>query len=151
MKWVRQVALLFAILCTGLALLGQFSMALVSMEHAQIQVEWGSILVYWQPNSFGSWSASFLPPMGSIFDKISVGYRVQALNMYGNPAGRLTYLGAPHWLTNLIAWSLVIILRRKARTYPEGHCQSCGYDLTGNDCGTCPECHAPISDPNLTA
>jgi len=23
---------------------------------------------------------------------------------------------------------------------PDGHCQSCGYDLTGNVSGVCPEC-----------
>ena len=26
------------------------------------------------------------------------------------------------------------------RRHPEGHCQACGYDLTGNVSGTCPEC-----------
>jgi len=54
-----------------------------------------------------------------------------------------TYL-IPHWLTNLVAWSLFIVLGRKARTYPKGHCQSCGYDLTGNETGACPECNAPM-------
>jgi len=48
----------------------------------------------------------------------------------------------PHWLTNLVAWSLFLILWRKARKHPKGHCQSCGYDLTGNESGACPECNA---------
>lgn len=26
------------------------------------------------------------------------------------------------------------------RTYPKGHCCQCGYDLTGNVSGVCPEC-----------
>ena len=28
--------------------------------------------------------------------------------------------------------------------YPPGHCQSCGYDLTGNVSGVCPECGTEI-------
>jgi predicted Zn-ribbon and HTH transcriptional regulator len=31
------------------------------------------------------------------------------------------------------------------RRYPPGHCQTCGYDLTGNETGTCPECGARLS------
>jgi hypothetical protein len=30
------------------------------------------------------------------------------------------------------------------RRYPEGHCQTCGYNLTGNTSGICPECGKPI-------
>lgn len=51
-------------------------------------------------------------------------------------------LFVPHWLTNLIAWSLFIVLWRRTRKPPKGHCQSCGYDLTGNVSGQCPECNA---------
>jgi hypothetical protein len=31
------------------------------------------------------------------------------------------------------------------RRYPPGHCQECGYNLTGNVSGVCPECGAQIS------
>ena len=30
------------------------------------------------------------------------------------------------------------------RRAPKGHCQSCGYNLTGNTSGVCPECGTPI-------
>lgn len=30
--------------------------------------------------------------------------------------------------------------------FPAGHCQSCGYDLTGNTSRVCPECGEPIKD-----
>ena len=33
-----------------------------------------------------------------------------------------------------------IILWRRDRRPPEGHCQTCGYNLTGNTSGRCPEC-----------
>ena len=33
-----------------------------------------------------------------------------------------------------------IILWRRDRRHPPGYCQKCGYDLTGNVSGVCPEC-----------
>jgi hypothetical protein len=32
-------------------------------------------------------------------------------------------------------------------SYPLGHCQSCGYNLTGNESGKCPEC-GTLARPN---
>lgn len=31
------------------------------------------------------------------------------------------------------------------RRYPAGCCQKCGYDLTGNESGRCPECAQPFT------
>jgi hypothetical protein len=31
------------------------------------------------------------------------------------------------------------------RRYPRAHCQSCGYDLTGNTSGVCPECGQAVT------
>jgi hypothetical protein len=50
----------------------------------------------------------------------------------------------PLWLPLVIvviptAW----LWWRDLRRYPEGHCQKCGYDLTGNVSGICPECGTP--------
>jgi hypothetical protein len=44
------------------------------------------------------------------------------------------------------AW---VYLRSRFRSprYPKNHCQSCGYDLTGNVSGRCPECGTVISVP----
>ena len=33
---------------------------------------------------------------------------------------------------------------RRAQRLDGGHCQSCGYDLTGNVSGVCPECGVRI-------
>lgn len=33
------------------------------------------------------------------------------------------------------------------RQYPAGHCQNCGYNLTGNTSGVCPECGAQMERP----
>ena len=34
--------------------------------------------------------------------------------------------------------------RRRKLRFPSGHCQTCGYDLTGNVSGICPECGKAI-------
>ena len=62
----------------------------------------------------------------------------------GLPITGYVHLFLPHWLTNLIAWSLFFILWRKTRKPPKGHCQQCGYDLTGNESGACPECNRAV-------
>ncbi len=41
-------------------------------------------------------------------------------------------------------WMLVLVptvmLWYRDRVYPSWRCQQCGYDLTGNESGRCPEC-----------
>jgi hypothetical protein len=47
----------------------------------------------------------------------------------------------PLWLPLLvIAIPTAILWHRDRRRIPPGHCQSCGYNLTGNVSGKCPEC-----------
>ena len=38
------------------------------------------------------------------------------------------------------AYPLIALVRGRFHRIPPGHCQKCGYDLTGNESGTCPEC-----------
>lgn len=37
--------------------------------------------------------------------------------------------------------------RKHKRKIPHGHCQNCGYDLTGNVSGRCSECGMKIESP----
>ena len=50
-----------------------------------------------------------------------------------------TELQVPLWFVVLLAWSYVLFRWWKRRVRP-GHCAGCGYDLTGNVSGVCPEC-----------
>ncbi len=43
----------------------------------------------------------------------------------------------------LVFWLCV----RTPPRHPAGHCQNCGYDLTGNDTGVCSECGVPFRPP----
>ncbi len=52
----------------------------------------------------------------------------------------------PLWIPLLITAVPTFILWRRDRI-PHGHCQRCGYDLTGNVSGRCPECGKEITRP----
>jgi hypothetical protein len=46
----------------------------------------------------------------------------------------------PLWLPLvIIAIPTAILWHRDRRRYPPGHCRQCGYNLTGNESGKCPE------------
>lgn len=45
----------------------------------------------------------------------------------------------PLWIPLLFAAATTAFLWRDRRRVPPGHCR-CGYDLTGNTSGVCPEC-----------
>lgn len=53
----------------------------------------------------------------------------------------------PYWLLVMALGGLAAYLfwRARRRT-PSGHCRTCGYDLTGNLSGVCPECGNVIRD-----
>ncbi len=51
-------------------------------------------------------------------------------------------IGGPCALAGVI---MIIALRRAGHGYPRGHCQRCGYNLTGNTSGRCPECRTRTS------
>lgn len=57
----------------------------------------------------------------------------------------------PAWLILLIALVPTALLWWLDRRRPSlGHCQKCGYDLTGNVSGRCPECGTPTKPEGQT-
>lgn len=48
----------------------------------------------------------------------------------------------PLWIPFLLSIAVVIVTRRRPLW---GHCRKCGYNLTGNESGRCPECGQPYS------
>ncbi len=60
------------------------------------------------------------------------------------PSLKFSYVSLPLWLPLLVfAIPTAILWHRDRRRSPPGHCQQCGYDLTGNESGVCPECGVP--------
>jgi hypothetical protein len=50
------------------------------------------------------------------------------------------WINIPIWLALFAIAVPTVILWQLDRRPPPGHCQRCGYDLTGNVSGQCPEC-----------
>ena len=67
------------------------------------------------------------------------GVSLYAAPLAGNPLPIWIPLLAMAILTAWLWW------RNRNRKHPPGHCQRCGYDLTGNVTGVCSECEEPIS------
>ena len=51
-----------------------------------------------------------------------------------------SYLILPLWIETLLLAILTFLLWRRDRRIPPHCCQKCGYNLTGNVTGVCPEC-----------
>ena len=56
-----------------------------------------------------------------------------------------THLFVPLWIPLVVVGFVSIALWRHDRRRPPGHCQKCGYDLTGNTSGACPECDGTVA------
>ncbi len=82
------------------------------------------------------------------FPETPVVYRwlpeVSARDPYGPPRYRF-WLYVPLWVPLVVAAVLTLLAWRWKRRTPPGTCRSCGYDLTGNVSGRCPECGTPTN------
>jgi hypothetical protein len=64
--------------------------------------------------------------------------------------GHWQEIRVPLWTPFLLTFvPTALLARRVRRRKPPGHCQQCGYNLTGNVSGRCPECGTPC--PSLSA
>ena len=56
-------------------------------------------------------------------------------------------IGIPLWMPFLALGIPSFIVWRRVRKPRVGHCADCGYDLTGNTSGVCPECGSKVESP----
>jgi len=63
---------------------------------------------------------------------------------------RNTILWLPLWIPFLTIALPTAYLFWRDRGHPRGHCQGCGYDLTGNVSGRCSECGKEIETETAT-
>ena len=59
--------------------------------------------------------------------------------------GNGTSVGLPIWIPFLLIALPTAYLFWRDRRPPRGHCRECGYNLTGNVSGVCPECGGAFS------
>jgi hypothetical protein len=171
-RWLFNFAAVASlVLCTGAVLLWLFSFLEFSPFGQSWLVSWdrngkyldhgwiasgGSIYIYRQdwnpapPPAARRWRYTGVEPMPGFQPaqgKFGFAYRFVRI-----PAGQLTYvdqqLRFPGWVPVVL---LVLIparwfscRTRLRRRQVAGACLACGYSLTGNTSGTCPECGTPI-------
>ncbi len=61
--------------------------------------------------------------------------------------GSIGIIAVPLWMPFVLLLLLSWIAWRMSRRPPPGRCCKCGYDLTGNVSGVCPECGTEIEPP----
>ena len=82
-------------------------------------------------------------------------FRIRTLEESGEPL-TIGLIEAPFWLLVLIGTAILGVLWRReirscfSRTNGP-HCKTCGYNLTGNESGVCPECATPVPKQGNTA
>jgi hypothetical protein len=72
------------------------------------------------------------------------------LRYYTTGNDRSACFDVAYWLVAAAAGSPLAWAALARRSPPPGHCRRCGYDLTGNASGVCPECGAvaaPATEP----
>jgi hypothetical protein len=85
-----------------------------------------SAWVFWVPGPESE--ISCVEPTGSLWPALMIDHG-------------LWYLSMPYWLMMVcVGLPTGFLWWRDRRRRPLGHCQQCGYDLTGNVSGRCPEC-----------
>jgi hypothetical protein len=133
------------------------SVVQVDSNDGLLRVEWGDMVSREAPMSPG-WGGTFWP-FERVADTykvdlkkgITLGFRYQRWT-WNTPevsadGRRITF---PYWVPALVL-SVPVVAgairygsgRRRARRIDRGRCGSCGYDLTGNTSGVCPECSTP--------
>ena len=112
----------------------------IHSKHYQLDIGSGELRVfslfslYNNPASFGGPTASIARIRGPIRLLLWPRYEVQT----GGGARSLTI---PLWIpiVALLSVAALLVYRDRTRRQP-GHCRQCGYNLTGNTTGRCPEC-----------
>ena len=149
MKWARRFFGMLAVLSLALALHGQFRATwfrLYDINGANLKTGLEIVVIFEQSrglesNVYVNFTESDQTYRGSNWPSFT---HYKGLSAAGTQL-QYVLMVFPHWLTNLIAWSLFFILWRKRRKHTKGHCQRCGYDLTGNESGACPECNTIVA------
>lgn len=119
---------------------GEMYVSRVASEDAVPGVTGGFRLYFTAPTSHIASLRPLQGPFGRFHFNV-IGFAAWTTTM---PGTRLDALYWPCWVVVLVTALLPLrwfIRRGKAAA---GHCRRCGYDLTANLSGTCPECGTPI-------
>jgi len=78
------------------------------------------------------------------------GFRLPYYRSITSSGTTKTSVEVPLWIPlAIVAIPTAILFYRDRRRIPPGHCEKCGYDLTGNESGRCSECGQPTSAEHI--
>ena len=122
-----------------------------------LAVSFGTLLSRKYPPPEG-WRGSFWPfhrqtdsISGDLGHNTTLGFHYQRWQLkrpgfFGDSRGIIV----PYWFLVTCFSPLPLVrlafLLRRTRRRDENHCRSCGYNLTGNTSGVCPECGTDVAD-----
>lgn len=122
-------------------------------------IGWGArtltIAYFWdaEPNRFRfiSYRLESLPP-----PQTGAKWPIVRRYEYGPPAHDGLYIWIPFWIVCAVAalpalYRIIFLPLKARRRAKRGRCRHCGYDLSGNESGRCPECGADTPSPLPTS
>ncbi len=137
-KWARNSVAVIAVMLLITWLVSSLFLGIVyERGRSGIAVD-GRGFVYNDSRTFNQWPATTTIESTPVF-----GFRFNLPAYVDDP--RVLAIILPHWLANLMAWTALFLLWRRRRKHPKECCQTCGYNLTGNVSGRCPECDTAAS------
>jgi len=132
----------------GLALCGSMSLLLAvnsvwsfrsSGPYGEFSMS-GGVLDFERSNAFGHQTTQNI-----LDDAGPIRLTLPQFGSYGEPISCI-WVEIPIWLLIVCSAAYTVDVWRRARRFvPSGHCFGCGYNLTGNTNGICPECGTAAS------
>lgn len=143
-RWVFRIGVAVCAVIVVLSVVSIWKSLTYSSGKWAVGVTYGSVVVY-HYNAPPSWVGQ---------DGWRIGPAVYVLRLwtekwtstYGSPGRPMTMTARwyPTWMFLLAAMIPTVLAWRRQREPLRGHCRKCGYDLTGNVTGRCPECGTKI-------
>lgn len=139
-RFGRRAILLMMSLLVAAWIVSLFERVCVTHSSGEVFINLGRVVI-WQYSfdaygpdglrcSAGRSSLSFIP------SAYTLGLCLPQINFY---MPRSVTITIPFWFLLLLTSLPIPLLWRRTARLP-GHCRKCGYDLTGNESGRCPEC-----------
>jgi hypothetical protein len=143
LKWLGTIACVLIVLCDYISMRRGFRGRI--NENWWVRVSNGALCVMWWNDEMAAFAEGYRRswPQSGVFALPSYASRecFPSVRRWGNSAATVDM---PFWIIALaVAIPTAPLWWFDRRAYPLGHCVKCGYDLTGNVSGHCPECGEP--------
>jgi len=130
------------------AMIAVGSLWFVGSSEDRFGIAGGLAFAYFDPPHVADFTIAPINPRCPWPDRLATLAGLPRIELAG---GRVEYIEIPLWLPAMVSAVLGVWLWRTSRSSRPGHCGNCGYNLTGNVSGRCPECGAATETTTLTS